>query len=177
MAKPCGILLFGANGCGKTTLGHVLARNLDCKHMDIETYHFEPSDIPYSTVRSREACLRMMRADMRRHGTFVLSAVTGAFGDDIMAWFGLGIYIEVPRAVRMERVRQRAFVQHGARVLPGGDLYEREEAFWDFAASRDVEDIKRWGNTLACPVMRVNGLVDCDENAAMIAERFMRGLG
>jgi shikimate kinase len=78
-----GIIIFGANGSGKSTFGRELARILDCKYMDIEAYHFEESDIPYTVERSREDCLELMFADIEKYRTFVLSSVTGDFGKAI----------------------------------------------------------------------------------------------
>ena len=52
MNKSQGIIVFGANGSGKTTLGRELALAFNYKHMDIEDYYFEKSDIPYTKARS-----------------------------------------------------------------------------------------------------------------------------
>ena len=46
MNKSHGIIVFGANGSGKSTFGRELARVLNFKHMDIEDYYFEKSEIP-----------------------------------------------------------------------------------------------------------------------------------
>lgn len=82
MDKPQGIIVFGANGAGKTTLGRELARVLHFFHMDIEDYHFEKSEIPYTVERPREDCINLMLADIKRYGSFVLSACTGDFGGE-----------------------------------------------------------------------------------------------
>lgn len=76
---PNGILVFGANGSGKSTIGRELARVLNYKYMDHEDYHFFKSEIPYTAERSREECLSFMLADINEYGSFVLCAVTGDF--------------------------------------------------------------------------------------------------
>lgn len=47
MSKSCGIILLGANGCGKSTLGCELARSLNFAHFDVEEYYFYQTDIPF----------------------------------------------------------------------------------------------------------------------------------
>ena len=64
MSKPVGIILFGANGSGKTTIGRELAHILSVKHMDIENYCFETSMIPYTRLRPHEDVVRLMLADI-----------------------------------------------------------------------------------------------------------------
>lgn len=81
MCKTRGIIVFGANGSGKTTVGRELARILKYKHMDIEDYWFEKTRIPYTAVRPREECINLMLADIEKHRSFVLSAVNGEFSE------------------------------------------------------------------------------------------------
>lgn len=169
MSNPHGIIVFGANGSGKTTLARELAHILGFKHMDVEAYAFEPSEIPYSAPRSREDCAARMLADMQRYGAFVLSAVTGEFGEEIASFYDLAVRIEVPKDIRLERVEQRAIMQHGDRVRIGGDMYEGNQSFMEFVASRPLEHIDRWAETLACPVVEVDGMRENEEVAKEIA--------
>ena len=169
--EPCGIIVFGANGSGKTTLGRELARVMRFKHMDIEDYHFADSEIPYTVERSREECLSLMLADIEKYRSFVISAVTGDFGDTITSFYKLAVCVEAPIELRMKRIKQRAYDLHGRRVLPGGDMYEQNMKFLDFAAARSLSGIEEWAKTLACPVIRVDGACAA-QYAADIAERF-----
>ena len=172
MDKLRGIIVFGANGSGKTTLGRELARILNFKHMDIEEYYFEKSEIPYTIVRSREDCLSLMLADIERHRSFVLSSVDGDFGDTIPQFYELAVYMSAPHELRMERIKKRAYDQYGKRVLKGGDMYEQEQKFFDFVTSRPLSKIEHWTKTLACPVIPIDGTINWHENAANIAEYF-----
>jgi adenylate kinase family enzyme len=169
---PVGILVFGANGSGKTTLGRALARVLRFKHMDIEDYYFRESAIPYTNPRPREDCLRLMLADIGKHRSFVLSAVTGDFGEEIASMYGLAVYITAPKEVRMRRIEQREYDRFGDRVREGGDMYEQQLEFRAWAASRPLSKIDEWAQTLACPLVRVDGTKAVTENAAWIARRF-----
>ena len=169
---PEGILVFGANGSGKTTLGRALASVLRCKHMDSEDYYFQEAAIPYTNPRSREECVRLMLADIEKHGSFVLSAVTGAFGEEIASMYRLAVYIAAPKEVRMQRIEQRGYDRFGDRVRPGGDMYEQQLGFREWAAARPLSKIDEWAQTLACPLVRVDGTKAVAENAAWIAQRY-----
>ena len=170
---PRGIIVFGANGSGKTTLGRELARILGVKHMDIEDYHFRKSTIPYTAVRSNDACRSLMLADIEQYGSFVLSAVTGNFGERIVSMYGLAVYITAPVEIRIVRIEQREYVRHGERIHESGDMFEQHRSFVDFAASRSLEAIDRWAEELSCPILRVDGTKGIAENAEWVAAQWL----
>ena len=172
MNKPRGIMVFGANGSGKTTLGRELAHILNFKRMDAEDYYFEKSEVPYSVVRPREYVLELMLADIKKYRSFVLSGVTGDYGNEIPSFYELAVYITAPLELRMERIKKRAYEQYGERVLKGGDMYEQEQKFFDFVASRPLIKIDQWAETLTCPIIHVDGTGDWCTNAVNIAEKF-----
>ena len=166
---PKGIIIFGANGCGKTTLGRELARVLCIKHMDIEDYHFVKSEIPYTEARSHDECLRLMLADIEKYGTFVLSAVTGDFDETICATYILGVHITAPVDIRIERIAKREAARHEKRICAGGDMFDQHREFLNFAASRSLATIENWAKELTCPVIQVDGARDVAENVRQIA--------
>ncbi|MDF2505513.1 MAG: hypothetical protein K0R06_3007, partial [Clostridium sp.] len=57
-------------------------------------------------------------------------------------------------------------------IHKGGDMYEQHLKFIDFVASRPLSKIEKWGETLMCPVIRIDGTEDWRINATNIAERF-----
>lgn len=172
LGRPRGIIVCGANGSGKTTLGRELSRILGFKHMDHEAYAFKESEIPYAEQRPYEECLERMLADIEKHGSFVLSAVTGDFGERIPHYYELAVCLSAPLQLRLERIKQREYERHGERVKKGGDMYESRLRFIDFVASRPASGIDRWLQTLACPVIYADGAADFRINAAKIAGRF-----
>ena len=172
MSSPHGIIIFGANGSGKTTLGRELARILNYKHMDIEDYHFEKTEIPYTVERSGEDRLKLMLADIEKHRSFIITAVTGDFGETITQFYELAIFLSAPLELRMERIKQRMSDQYGERVNKGGDMYEQTSRFFDFAASRPLSGIDKWAETLKCPVIHIDGTINYRLNAENIAKEF-----
>lgn len=159
---PKGIAIVGLNGSGKTTLGRGLAERLGYYRMDVEDYYFPKSDVPYAVARTREEVERLMLADIKEHGDFVLSAVCADFAA-IEPFYELIVYLEAPQNERMERIRQRSVDKFGSRVLPGGDMYEQEEDFFTFAAKRTPDKIEKWIKTAACPVLRIDSRKPTEE--------------
>ena len=174
MNKPNGIIVFGANGSGKSTLGIELARVLKFKFMDNEDYHFEKSEIPYTVERSREDCLRLMLKEIEKGGSFVLSAVTGDFGEEISSMYVLAVFMSAPIETRMERIGQREYEKHGERIRKGGDMYEQHLNFINFARSRNLSNIDRWADKLSCPIIQVDGTKDYKQTATDMANHFYK---
>ncbi|GHV46983.1 hypothetical protein FACS189499_03540 [Clostridia bacterium] len=161
MSKPHGIIVFGANGSGKIAIARELADILNFRHMDIEDYAFLPSEIPYSKERTREECIRLMLSDIETYNSFVISAVTGDFGAEIQQMYDIAVFVTAPVEIRVKRISQREYQRHGKRILIGGDMHEQYVKFVDFAANRSLSHIEQWAETLACPVIRVDGAGDC----------------
>ena len=172
MSKPHGIIVFGANGSGKTTLGRELARLLSFKHIDHEDYAFNKSEMPYTNPRTNEECIELLLADIEKYRSFVITAVTGDFGNEIPQYYKLAVYLKVPIEIRMERVKQREYDKFGDRVREGGDMYEQRLKFHKFVVSRPLSRIDQWAKTLTCPDIYIDGIEDWHTNAVKIAEYY-----
>jgi cytidylate kinase len=67
--------------------------------------------------------------DVTTHATWMLSGSLCGWGDVAIPLFELVIFLAIPQAIRMERLRQREHQRFGERILPGGDMYEVSQAF------------------------------------------------
>ena len=76
-----------------------------------------------------------IRAGAHWYSFFVFASVKGDYGDALYPFFRYAVSIHVPRELRLQRVKNRSYQKFGSRMLPGGDLYEREQDFFAFAAS------------------------------------------
>ena len=161
-----GIQICGLNGCGKSTLGKALAERLGFHFIDNEGLYFSriAPDAPYANPRSREEVENLLMEEVRTHPNFVFAAVKGNYGERITPKYNYVVVVEVPKEVRLQRVRNRSFQKFGNRILPGGDLHEEEEAFFRMAASRQDDFVENWLLTVTCPVIRVDGTKTVAEN-------------
>ena len=174
MNQPGGILLCGLNGSGKTTLGKAVAELLGVPHLDAEAYYFPDPAQEYAVFRTKEEVCARLQADLERLDAFVFSAVGGNWGEEIESHFALVAVLSVPKELRLERVKQRSFARFGERMLPGGDLYEREQDFFNMVASRTDARVEDWVRCCNCPVIRLDGAASCEENAAHILDAYAR---
>ena len=153
------IIICGGNGAGKSTLGKALADKLNYKFMDIEDYYFpkSESDYPYDTARTREAVSALLLKDMKKYPNFILASVKGDYGEEVVSLFTYAVWINVPGDIRLERVRERSFQKFGNRILPDGDLYEKEKKFFDMVQKRPEQDVENWLKSTRIPVIQVDG--------------------
>lgn len=162
------IIVCGLNGTGKSTLGKALSKKLGFHFVDVEDLYFPEAgmDDRYAFSRTREEVNRLLISRFQTYEDIVFSAVKGDYGG---VMFDYCIILAAPKEVRLQRVKQRSFASFGGRVLPGGDLYEREKSFWGLVQSRQEYFVENWAATLRCPIIRVNTERSIGENVSFLA--------
>lgn len=166
-----GILIFGLNGAGKSTLGRALAKRLRLSFIDDEDLFFPKTDArdPYAVSRTRVEAKACLLDRIKEREGFVLAAVKGDYGEGTDSLFQYAVWVQAPREIRLQRVRDRSFARFGERMQQDGDLYETEEAFFRFVASRPEKAVEDWARRLTCPVLRIDGTRPVEESVRRIA--------
>lgn len=165
-----GILICGLNGTGKSTLGKALAEKLHFHFIDNEDLYFPKTDpsYTYASPRTRDEVETLLFRQIKTHENFVFASVKGDYGEAIYPFFQYAVLIHVPRKIRIERVKNRSFQKFGNRMLPGGDLYEHEQHFFDFVKSKPENSVEEWLPALTCPVFQVDGTIPVEDNVNLI---------
>lgn len=168
-----GIIVCGLNGSGKSTLGKALARKLHFYFIDNEDLYFPKTDAHYiyASPRTREEVDKLLWSEIRVHENFVFTSVKGDYGETIYPFFQYAILMEVPKDIRIQRVKNRSFQKFGERMLLGGDLHEQEEKFFAFVKSRPENTVEEWVKSLKCPVLRIDGTKSIENNVDVIMEQ------
>ena len=159
-----GILVCGLNGAGKSTLGRMLAGRMGYKFIDNEDLYFPKADSSYmfSCPRSEEEVIRLLEE---------------IISEKLIASLDRIILVEVPKQSRSRRIRDRSYQKFGNRILPGRDLYERENKWFSLADSRPESYVSDWLETVDCPVIRVDGTLPAGENADFLVSVLSKGPG
>lgn len=167
-----GIIICGLNGAGKSSIGRVLAKELDFHFIDNEDLYFPKTDIhyTYASPRTRKEVERLLFNEIKAHKDFVFASVKGDYGEAIYPFFQYAVLLDVPKDIRLQRVKERSFQKFGSRMMLGGDLYEQEENFFDFVKSRTEHTVEEWLQSLSCPIVRVDGTKPIEENVKFIKE-------
>ena len=171
-----GIQICGLNGCGKSTLGKALADRLGFHFIDNEHLYFSRSgsDEPYANPKSRAEVERLLMDEVSKYPDFVFSAVKGDYGKEIVPMYNYVIVIDVPKELRIQRVRNRSFQKFGDRMLAGGDLHGPEEAFFKVVESRRDDYVENWLPNVNCPVIRIDGTKPIADNVEHIVQIIVR---
>ena len=172
-----GIIMCGLNGAGKSTLGRALADRLNYRFIDNEDLYFPKTDpdYMYAVERTQEEVEELLLNEIKTYGDFVFTSVKGNY-EKALPFFDLAVLVSVPREIRLQRVRERSFKKFGERALPGGDLYEREQGFFELISSRAENTVEEWLKTFGGRVIRVDGTKPISENVDFIAEEIKRQL-
>jgi len=157
------IHILGASGSGTTTIAKAVSEQLGYTHFDTDSYYWLPTEEPFTETRSIDERLRLLNADLSHAEKWVLSGSLDGWGDPLIPFFDLVVFVYVPNEVRIARLRQRGIDRFGDEVLPGGPKYEANEEFIEWAAGyesglltgRSLPRHEKWLSELDCPVIKV----------------------
>ena len=177
MAKQV-IHIFGASGSGTSTLGKKIYQELGYQFMDTDDYLWVPTNPKFTTLRTIEERLTLMKADIEKADNVVISGSLVGWGDELISYFTLAIFLITPTNIRVERLKRREKERFGKRIEKGGDMYQTHQDFITWAKAYDDGDInirskalhKKWMQTLPCNVIQLNGADDLDENFKLVKE-------
>ena len=165
------IMICGLNGSGKTTLGKGLSKKINFLHKDIEEYYFNNnSDYKYNFSASKEAVTKEIEKDINEFENIIFTSCTGDYGN-LSEVYDFVIFIRLDKETRLKRVKQRSYKQFGDRILENGDLFERENHFFDKVYKKDESDIIEWFNNLKCSKLEIDGLRTVEENVNIILDK------
>lgn len=165
-----GIIVCGCNGAGKSTLGRALAQRPGFFFLDAEDIWFDKADPSnaYAAQRTHEQASALLAREISAHSSFVFAYVTGAYGNALRDSAKVIVRMHAPAALRMRRVKARSFERFGARMQPGGDLFDQEERFFRMVASKAESRIDDWLQTTRCPVVDIDGTKSVEDNLAFL---------
>jgi len=149
-----------------TSLGRALANALAISHHDTDDYFWRPTAPPYREMREVADRLRLMLEMFLDGPDWVLSGSFGGWGDPIIPLLDLVVFLYVPTAIRIQRLRTREAQRFGPEaVAPGGSMHQQAEEFIEWAShyddgtqeGRNLARHQAWLAKLPCRVLRLDG--------------------
>ncbi len=166
------IHIYGASGSGTSTLGRIISEELGYKFMDTDDYFWLPTNPQYTTKRSKEERLALMKKDISENDNVVISGSLVDWGDELIPLFTLVIRLVTDTEIRIERLKVREKQKFGVRIMPGGDMYTNHTEFIEWAREYDTGSVDmrskakhdEWQKLLLCKQIVLNGADDLEEN-------------
>ena len=172
------IHIYGASGSGTSTLGKKICEELGYRFMDTDDYFWLPTNPKYTTKRSIEERVFLMRKDIEESENVVISGSLTGWGDELIPLFTLAIRLEADTSIRMERIKKRENEKFGDRILPNGDMYQQHLDFLEWAKKYDTGSTNMrskakhdaWQKLLQCKILTLNGADDLQKNFQKVKE-------
>ncbi|MDX1775458.1 MAG: hypothetical protein R3297_02645 [Desulfobulbales bacterium] len=170
--------ILGATGSGTTTLGAAVAEKIDYAHFDNDNYFFESKNNLFTVPRRPVMRDSMLDYDLRSTPAWVLSGAVCGWGDFIMRYFDLVVFLKVPLAQRMQRIKARE-EKLGRKIDdPRHPRYRKYQNFIKWASAyetggndmRSLAQHEEWLQKLACPVLRIEGDSPLAENMQRVVD-------
>jgi adenylate kinase family enzyme len=180
------IHLFGASGAGVTTLGVALAAALEIPYFDSDNYFWGPSDAPFTVRRPEGERNALLAHDLAQGPNWVVGGSLmgwGPWGEQQLAALDLAVFLWLPPALRLQRLRQREHARYGDVITTDPARAAQTEAFLTWAAgyddgscggSRTLANHTAWLGRFTCPVLALRGNFTVAERQAHVLAEVAR---
>lgn len=157
--------IVGASGSGVTTLGKQLSLKLGIPYFDSDYYYWEPSDPPFTIRRDPIKRNAMLQRDIAKHKDTLLGGSFISWGDEWLTAFDLVVFLWIPPAIRIERLKQRELERYGNIIYTNAERNRLFNEFIDWASGYDsgiargrtLQAHEAWLKKLNCPVLELRG--------------------
>lgn len=177
--------LFGASGAGVTTLGEFLGAQLGVPYFDTDTYFWLPTEPPFTQRRPAASRNALLARDLAQHPSWLLGGSLVGWDEYWLTAFDLAVFLWLPPALRLARLRQREEVRYGDAIRADPSRVAQSRAFLAWAAgyddntsggSRTLANHTDWLGRFTCPVLALRGDLTVAERAARVQAK-LRAVG
>ncbi|MEK7951958.1 AAA family ATPase [Luteolibacter soli] len=130
------ILISGGPGSGCTSTAEILGKQLGLPVFDSDSYFHKPTDPPFQEQYTPDERRDLLDSALKSQPDWILSGSVATWGLPSLEPTH-GIFLDIPKEVRLDRLLNRQKNQFGSRIDPGGDMQEEHESFIEWAAGYD----------------------------------------
>lgn len=177
--------IFGAAGAGVTTLGRALGAELSAPYFDTDDYFWMATAPPFTERRPAAARDAVLAHDLAGAPRWVLGGSLVGWGEPRQAAFDLAVFLWLPPALRLARLRHREHERYGDAIFTDPTRAAQYQKFLAWAAGYDDSPVgghrtlanhSTWLNQLSCPVLELRGDLSVAQRVARVAAQ-LRELG
>ncbi len=158
------IHVTGASGSGTSTLARGLADAFDSQAFDTDDFYWRPTDPPFREKRRIAERLALMEELFLPRRDWILSGSFTSWGAPIVPRLTHAIFLTLPAARRLARLRKRERMRVDQTVAGTRDWRVANAGFLEWAMAYDDPDFtgrsranhERWLESLDCPVIRLD---------------------
>ena len=158
--------LFGASGTGVTTLGQALGPELGCPYFDSDDYFWLPTAPSFTQRRPPAERDALLASELAQHPNSVVGGSIVGWGEGWLHTFDLAVFLWLPPALRLQRLREREQARYGAASAADPARAAQTRAFLAWAAgyddsstggTRTIANHEHWLRQFGCPVLELRG--------------------
>jgi len=173
------IIVFGASGSGTTTLAKTLAKRLNRIYLDADEYYWKKTNPPFQTKLPLKKRNKNLKTDFVKSGKVIVSGSLVTWSDYWNTAFDLGIFLKIPKSLRMERLQNREFERYGSKLKTDREIIKKSNEFLQWAEKYDDESFtgrsinqhKKWIELLDCEIIQIEGDLTNDERLEIVIEK------
>lgn len=131
------IHIFGASGSGVSTLGTVLAKELDVPYFDTDFFYWKKTNPPFTEkedIPDRQANILKATAP---HTSWILGGSLISWGDFIKDTFDLVVFLYLESKIRLERLKKREYDRYGEVIFKDPVRNSQYKDFMEWASQYD----------------------------------------
>ncbi len=163
------ILVTGASGSGTSTLGKALSQHLGVNYFDSDDYFWLNTDEPFTKRRRPDLRNQLIKSDIGAYESWVIGGSVYDWGEDVFPDFDLIVFLYLPTAQRLERLKKREEEKYGIEELAQPKRQKHFLAFLTWAADYDeakgiakitLKAHEEWLSTGSKTVLAIKGEIE-----------------
>lgn len=137
------LIISGGPGSGCTSTANGVAAKIGLPVFDSDSYVHKPSDPPFQEQYTLQERRLNLGQDLSERDGWIVGGSVATWGIEPFA-VTHGVFLNVPKELRLQRLESRQQDQFGPRIRAGGDMCDEHESFMSWAAGYgDQTDIGR----------------------------------